>query len=185
MRPMDVEDEVSEAEESDDAAALAAETEDEAAAAEAVAADLVQLQSERDEFLETLQRVRADFENYRKRVLREQTELVERATERLLGELLPVLDSFELALANLPEDAEADRVRKGVELVFAELVAALEKHGLEIIHADGVPFDPTVHEAVLQEGQGDREHPVVAETMRTGYKLKGRLLRPSMVKVQK
>ncbi len=93
--------------------------------------------------------------------------------------LLPVLDSFELALGTL-DDAE-DKVRKGFELVYAELLGSLEKAGLERIETDGKPFDPNVHEAVrFEDGDGD---PMVAETMRPGYRLKGRVLRPAMVKV--
>jgi len=130
---------------------------------------------------EAAQRVQADFENYRKRVLREQTEIRERATEGLVGQLLPVLDSFELALGILG-DAE-EKVRKGVELVYAEFLGVLERAGLERIETDGAPFDPNVHEAVLSEdGDGD---PVVAETMRGGYRLKGKVLRPAMVKVSR
>jgi molecular chaperone GrpE len=90
-----------------------------------------------------------------------------------------VLDSFELALGQLGD--VDDNVRKGVELVFAELLGVLERHGLERIDAAGVPFDPNVHEAVSQEG--DEGEPVVAEIVRTGYRLKGRVLRPAMVKV--
>ena len=137
------------------------------------------LERERDEFRALAQRVQADFENYRKRVLREQTAVVERANEVLLEALLPVLDSCELALTSLGDADE--KARKGVELVYAELLGVLEKAGLERIDTDGKPFDPNVHEAVLQD-DGDGE-PVVAETMRTGYRLKGRVLRPAMVKV--
>jgi len=152
-------------------------TADETAAA--VEQDLDDLMRERDDLRALAQRVQADFENYRKRVLREQTAVVERATEGLVESLLPVLDSFELALGTL--DGADDKVRKGVELVYAELVAVLEKAGLERIETDGTPFDPNVHEAVLQdEGDGD---PMVGETMRTGYRLKGRVVRPAMVKV--
>jgi molecular chaperone GrpE len=141
--------------------------------------DVEQLVAQRDEFREAAQRVQADFENYRKRVLREQTENVARATEGLVEQLLPVLDSFELALDTLDEQDE--RVRKGIELVYAQLLSALERVGLERIDTDGKPFDPNVHEAVMhEEGDGD---PVVAETMRGGYRLKGRVLRPAMVKV--
>jgi molecular chaperone GrpE len=137
------------------------------------------LELERDELRALAQQVQADFENYRKRVLREQTSVVERATEALVESLLPVLDSFELALSTLDDSGE--KVRKGFELVYAELLGVLEKAGLERIDTDGKPFDPNVHEAVMQdEGDGD---PVVAETMRTGYRLKGRVLRPAMVKV--
>jgi molecular chaperone GrpE len=96
--------------------------------------------------------------------------------------LLPVLDSFDAALAQLSAETDAG-VRKGVELVFSQLVGVLEATGLERIESDGAPFDPNEHEAVLHEdGDGD---PVVAATMRTGYRLKGRVLRPAMVKVTK
>ena len=142
--------------------------------------ELVALETERDELRATLQRVQADFENYRKRVLREQTALVERSTEGLVGRLLPVLDSLEAALGSV--DA-ADPVRKGVELVHAELLGVLEKSGLTPIEAVGKPFDPEEHEAVMQDdGDGD---PVVREVVRNGYRLKGRVLRPAMVAVSR
>ena len=105
--------------------------------------------------------------------------LVERATETLVEQLLPVLDSFELALESL--EGSDEKVRKGVELVRAELRDVLEKAGLREIDALGTPFDPTVHEAVAQE-DGDGE-PVVSDVFRTGYRLKDRVLRPAMVKV--
>ena len=146
---------------------------------DAIEADLQELSRERDDFRELAQRVQADFENYRKRMLREQTEKIERANESLIDQLLPVLDNFELALANIG-DAE-DKVRKGVELVFADLLGVLEKAGLERIHALGKPFDPHEHEAVAQE-DGDGE-PVVCAILRSGYRLKGRVLRPATVRV--
>jgi molecular chaperone GrpE len=160
----------------------AAVSEEEAAASELEAdlAKLTQLESERDEYLETLRRVQAEFENYRKRVMKEQTALVDRATEGLVEQLLPVLDSLELALKNL-DASDADNVRKGVELVYGQLLGVLEKAGLSRIEAEGKPFDPNVHEAVMQE-DGDGE-PVVTDVLRTGYTLKGRVLRPAMVKV--
>jgi molecular chaperone GrpE len=150
-----------------------------------IEADLMQLtklQSERDELLDATRRLQADFENYRKRVLREQTSIIERATEGLIEQLLPVLDSFELAVRNLEgDDVDIEKVRKGVELVFAELFAVLEKAGLERVHALGEPFDPNEHEAVMQD-DGEQE-PVVGEVFRPGWKLKGRVMRPAMVKV--
>jgi molecular chaperone GrpE len=144
-------------------------------------ADIDLLQRERDDLLETTQRLQADFENYRKRVLREQTALVERAAEGIVEQLLPVLDSFQLALANLDGEVDLDRVRKGIELVYAELIGVLERAGLEPIVAVGAPFDPNEHEAVMQD-DGDGE-PRVGEVLRAGWKLKGRVLRPAMVKV--
>ena len=168
--------------ENEHAAAVA----DEEAAASELEADLeklAQLESERDEYLDTLRRVQAEFENYRKRVIKEQTALVDRATEGLIEKLLPVLDSLELALANLeaPDAEGAESVRKGVELVYDQLLGVLEKAGLSRVEAKGKPFDPNVHEAVMQEdGEGE---PVVTDVLRTGYTLKGRVLRPAMVKV--
>jgi molecular chaperone GrpE len=142
-------------------------------------ADLVAIAKERDEMRLLAQRVQADFENYRKRMLREQTEAIARANESIVEQLLPVPDSLELALSQLGETDE--QVRKGLELVYGELLGVLEKAGLERIDATGVPFDPTVHEAVLQEGEAGE--PVVVDIVRTGYRLKGRVLRPALVKV--
>ena len=109
--------------------------------------------------------------------------LVERATQRLVEDLLPVLDSFDGALGSLAgaDSPEAEKVRDGVMGIRSQFVAALEKAGLERIEADGAPFDPNEHEAVLQDAGAGEPH--VAETMRTGYRLKGRVLRPAMVRV--
>jgi molecular chaperone GrpE len=145
--------------------------------------ELAVLRRERDEYLELARRVQAEFENYRKRMTREQTAIVERATERLVEELLPVLDSFELALLSLEAD---DRVRKGVELVYAELLGVLERSGLARIDPRGQSFDPNEHEAVMEEARPadvPDGPPVVTDIMRTGYRLKGRVIRPAMVKV--
>jgi molecular chaperone GrpE len=147
--------------------------------------ELGRIQRERDEYLDTLRRVQADFENYRKRMLREQTALVERATQGLVDQLLPVLDLFERALESIDADKgdELAKVAKGVELVFTELYAALEKAGLSRIEALGKPFDPHEHEAVAQE-DGDGE-PIVCDVLRTGYRFKGRVLRPATVRVKR
>jgi molecular chaperone GrpE len=158
--------------------------EHEAAAVEEAAAvvesDLAELQTERSELVDTLRRVQADFENYRKRVIREQTTLVDRANERLVEDLLPVLDSFDGALTHAAA-SDTTQIIDGVTSIRSQLVAVLEKNGLERIDADGVVFDPNEHEAVMQDdGPAD---PRVAETMRTGYRLKGRVVRPAMVRV--
>jgi molecular chaperone GrpE len=158
---------------------------DEAAAAELVESDLAQLEGERADLMDMLRRIQADFENYRKRVQREQVTLVERANERLLEELLPVLDSFDGAVASLAGsdagDLDVDKLRNGVVGIHTQLVGVLQKNGLERIEAHGAPFDPNEHEAVMQD-DGDGE-PHVGQIMRTGYRLKGRVLRPAMVSV--
>jgi molecular chaperone GrpE len=167
----------------DDVAAAEAEVEEAEAAVESDLSELSQLEGERNELVDTLRRVQADFENYRKRVLREQTALVERATERLVADLLPVLDSFDGALGSLAgaDSPEAEKVRDGIIGIRTQFMSVLEKAGLERIEADGAPFDPNEHEAVLQDDGAGEPH--VAETMRTGYRLKGRVLRPAMVRV--
>ncbi|MBI2169761.1 MAG: nucleotide exchange factor GrpE [Actinobacteria bacterium] len=148
---------------------------------------LVLAERERDELRDTLQRVQADFENFRKRVMRDQAAHAERAHETLVEQLLTVLDSFELAVLNIPEgelDDTASKLRRGVELVFAELVGVVEKAGLERIEARGKPFNPEEHEAVLRdEGEAGGDGPLVTEVLRTGYRFKGRVLRPAMVRV--
>jgi molecular chaperone GrpE len=164
----------------DDVAAAEAEVDEDAAAVES---DLSQLEGERAELVDTLRRVQADFENYRKRVLREQTALVERATERLVADLLPVLDSFDGALGSLAaaDTPEQEKLRNGVLGIQSQLVGVLQKAGLERMDVDGSTFDPNQHEAVMQDDGAGEPH--VAETLRTGYRLKDRVLRPAMVRV--
>jgi molecular chaperone GrpE len=141
-------------------------------------------QSEAAEYLADLQRLKAEYDNYRKRVLREQTRAVEFATEGLVVRLLEVLDEFELALAAAERDQEAPgRFVHGVHMVYAKLLELLKAEGLERIDAEGAPFDPELHEALLQgEGPEDGES-YVADVLRTGYRLKGRVVRPAGVKV--
>ncbi|MCW3044079.1 MAG: hypothetical protein JWL57_2237 [Actinobacteria bacterium] len=134
-------------------------------------------------YLDDLQRLKAEFDNYRKRIVKEQTGLVERASASLLHRLLPVLDNFELAVASAEESREFDRMLKGIEMVFGELKEVLTAEGLTAIAAKGKAFDPNYHEAALQvDGEEDGEA-YVAEELRSGYTYKGRVLRPSMVKV--
>jgi molecular chaperone GrpE len=148
--------------------------------AEPAGGEFERIAAERDEYLAHLQRTQAEFDNYRKRMLRDQTTHLERATANLIEQLLPVLDSFELALGSGGTDVE--RLRKGVELVYGELLGVLEKAGLERIEAHGKPFDPEEHEAVMHVESDDGE-PGVRDVVRTGYRLKGRVIRPAMVKV--
>jgi molecular chaperone GrpE len=136
--------------------------------------DLAALTRERDDYLENLRRVQAEFENYRKRVMAQQADQAERAAEGLVGDLLPVLDACDGALQH-----GAD----GVEPIFGQLLDTLTKSGLERLDPDGEPFDPNFHEAVMHE-EGDGSDAVVVEVLRPGYTWKGRVLRPAMVKVK-
>jgi len=131
-----------------------------------------------------LQRLQAEFDNYRKRVLREQTSAVELAAQPVLRRLLEVLDDFDLALMHAQDRPDFDRFLHGVELVYAKLLDTLRAEGLERMDAQGKPFDPELHEALMQSGEGEGE-PVVADVLRPGYTLKGRVLRPAGVRVER
>ncbi len=139
---------------------------------------LAALEAERDEHLNDLKRVAAEFENYRKRVLRDQESLVARAHERLVKELLPVLDDLERALAAAEEHEEAT-LEEGVRLVHRELADALAREGLAEIETNGV-FDPHVHEALLSQ-PSDQDVGSVLEVVQKGYRLGDRVLRPARV----
>jgi molecular chaperone GrpE len=134
------------------------------------------------EYRDHLQRLQAEFDNYRKRVLKEQTRAVEMASEPLVRSLLEVLDEFDLALMAAERKPDFDRFLHGVELVYAKLQEILRSEGLERIEAEGTPFDPELHEALMQSGGGDGD-PYVADVLRSGYKLRGRVIRPAGVKV--
>jgi molecular chaperone GrpE len=139
---------------------------------------LAEVEKERDEYLNDLQRVAAEFENYRKRVARDQESLVARAHERLVKELLPVLDDLERALEAAAEHQEA-RLEEGVRLVYRELEEALAKEGLVEIQTNG-RFDPHVHEALLSQ-PSDKDDGAILEVLQKGYRLGDRVLRPARV----
>ncbi len=141
---------------------------------------IAELEAERDGYLADLQRVAADFENYRKRAARDQESLVARAHERLVKELLPVLDDLERALEAAAEHEEA-KLEEGVRLVHRELKEALSKEGLVEIETDG-RFDPHVHEALLAQ-PSDAEEGSVIDVVQKGYRLGDRVLRPARVVV--
>jgi molecular chaperone GrpE len=149
-----------------------------------VAGDLQAAQGEAQQYLDHLRRLQAEFDNYRKRVLKEQTELAELGAMPVARRLLEVLDDFELALMSATDQPDFDRFLKGVELVYAKLVDALKAEGLERMQAEGTPFDPALHEALMQTGDGEGD-PVVADVLRPGYMLKGRVLRPAGVRVER
>jgi molecular chaperone GrpE len=154
-------------------------------AEDAIAADLDKARAEAESYLDDLRRLQADFDNYRKRTLREQTARAASASQALVARLLPVLDNFELAVSAAERSRDFDRMLKGVEMVFGELREVLEGEGLVKIEAEGKPFDPERHEAVIAVEQEDIEPGMVVDTVRAGYELRGKVLRPAMVKVAK
>ena len=142
--------------------------------------DVEALRAERDEYLQHRPPVAADFENYRKRAARDQESLIARAAERLVRELLPVLDDLERALQAAEQHEEA-KLEEGVRLIHRQLAAALRKEGLEEIPTDGT-FDPHLHEALLAQ-PSEAEGGTVIEVLQKGYRLGGRVLRPARVVV--
>jgi len=144
--------------------------------------ELAVARKEAAEYRDHLMRLQAEFDNYRKRVLKEQTRALELAAEPIVRRMLEVLDEFELALMAAEQRPDFEKFLHGVELVYAKLVETLKFEGLERIDAEGKLFDPERHEALMGSGAGDGE-PVVADVLRQGYVLKGRVVRPAGVRV--
>ncbi|MBS3908612.1 MAG: nucleotide exchange factor GrpE [Actinobacteria bacterium] len=137
------------------------------------------------EYLDMAKRVQAEMDNYRKRMLREQEQIVQYATQTVMRELLPLIDNIERALHAAEAGASSASLTEGFELIYTQLNALLAKECVEVIDPLGREFDPERHEAVLQvESEGHAENTVI-EVLQKGYELKGRLLRPAMVKVAK
>lgn len=129
-------------------------------------------------------RLMAEFQNYKKRVAKEKNDIREYATEKLVMELLPVLDNFERALAASAEDDPAGYA-KGMELIFTQMVTELQKSGLTEVEAEGQVFDPTKHNAVMTEENEELESGKVSKVLQKGYALNDKVIRPSMVAVTK
>ena len=136
--------------------------------------DLPAALAQRDEYLALARRVQADFENFRKRTIKQQQDQAAHATSRLVESLLPVLDACDNAVIHGVD---------GVARIHKQLLDALSKAGHEVVPTDGVSFDPNVHEAVIHE-PGDGDEPTIVECLRTGYTWNGRTLRAAMVKVK-
>ena len=132
---------------------------------------------------ERYMRLMAEFQNFRKRVAREKSDIHAYANEKIVGDLLPVLDNFERALDTEGGDLEA--YAKGMQLIFEQLKKALENAGLEEIMAMDETFDPNVHNAVMTESLEEKEDGTVTKVLQKGYKLKDNVIRPSMVAVNK
>ncbi len=161
------------------------ESDEVTASEDAVTQDISELSEaelQRDEYLDALQRLQADFENYRKRVARTSEDAAVRAAGALVTSLLPVLDAFDLAAAHFATTPSEEAT--ALNQSRALLLDTLEKQGLERIAEVGVDFDPQVHDAVAHvEGDGDAGQ-LVDDVMRAGYRWKGSVLRPAMVRVK-
>ena len=139
------------------------------------------LEAQLKEKSDRILRLQADFENFRRRTAKEKEELAAVITQNLLTDLLPLLDNFERAMAVEQTDGEA--FQKGVEMIFTQLREVMDKHGLENIEAEGKPFDPNVHQAVMRVENPDVEDGTITQVLQKGYQAKGRVIRPAMVQV--
>lgn len=156
----------------------------EAEAAQAVTVEAVQAEKERllAEAEDRYKRLYADFDNFRRRSRQEKEELSNVVAQNLILELLPVLDNFERALSSLSEE-EAAGIGSGVSMIYRQLFGALEKAGLSVVEAEGKEFDPQYHEAVLRVEDADQAEGTIVQELQKGYSVKGKVIRPSMVKV--
>jgi molecular chaperone GrpE len=154
-----------------------APVEDEIVAQTGSSAELEAARQERDEYLDALRRLKAEFENSRKRQERERSRILETASERLVVELLPVLDNLDRAL-----EAEGD-IREGVRVTRDQLADILGNEGLLPVASDGQPFDPNVHEAVMGQPSEDHEEGIILQTFQRGYVLNGKPIRVAKVVV--
>nr|WP_281864334.1 nucleotide exchange factor GrpE [Planomicrobium okeanokoites] len=138
-----------------------------------------ELEAEQNKYLRLL----ADYDNFKRRTQKDREISAKFRSQSLLTDLLPVLDNFERALAVEAKSEDAVSIMKGVEMVQKSLLEAVKREGLEEIPAVGEPFDPNFHQAVMQEKDDDAEPGTVLQELQKGYTLKGRVLRPAMVKV--
>ena len=163
--------------EEDEEKAESETAEEEAKKAEEEAKKAEEAESER------YMRLMAEFQNFKKRVAKEKSDIHAYANEKIVGDILPVLDNFERALDAEGGDLEA--YAKGMQLIFEQLKKALESAGLEEIKAMDEPFDPNVHNAVMTDNLEEKEDGTITKVLQKGYKLKDKVIRPSMVAVNK
>ncbi len=141
--------------------------------------------AERDEYLDRLRRLQAEFENYQKRIQREKADWNDRTLESFVTDLLPILDNFERAIESSRESDGESGFFQGVEMIHGELLKYLEGRGVSAIDVVGSRFDPAFCEAVLQVDSADHPDKTVLQEFRRGYELKGRVLRPAQVQISR
>ena len=135
------------------------------------------------ENLDQLLRLKADFENTKKRLQREKEDAIKFANEKLLVEILPIVDNLDRAMASLSEGHDPEKVKQGLKLAQEELHQVLESHGVKVVQALGEPFDPQLHEAVATVDSPEAKEGAVVDEVQRGYLLNGRLIRPSRVRI--
>jgi molecular chaperone GrpE len=153
---------------------------DEAAEEDARYAELVKLAEENQQ---RYLRAQADFDNFRRRTMKEKEELGQYASMKLISQLLPVVDNFERAVAAASVNGDFESLAKGVDMIFRQLEQTLEQEGLKAMNVVGEPFNPEFHQAIMQVESDEHEEGIVLEEVQKGYILKEKVLRPAMVKV--
>ncbi|MTT32501.1 nucleotide exchange factor GrpE [Terrilactibacillus sp. BCM23-1] len=146
-------------------------------------AQLENLAKEKEELNSRYLRAQADFENFKRRSNEEKIQARKFRSQDLVTEVLPVIDNFQRALSVQAESADAENLKQGMEMVLRQLQEALKKEGVEEIEAANQPFDPNLHQAVMQVESSEHESNTVVEVLQAGYTLNGRVVRPAMVKV--
>lgn len=159
--------------------------EDEPVDAEELRAELDKSRAEATEYLDSLQRFKAEFENFRKRMLREQSEFLKLASQGVIGEVLPVIDNFERALDHEGHGDQFDDYQDGMKLVHDQLLEALAKEGLTPVEPIGQLFDPNLHAAVMQEESDEFPEGTVLRVLEKGYILHDHIIRHAKVSVAK
>ena len=152
---------------------------------EALQQELESIQAERDDLLGKLQRVSADYANFQRRVPKQVSDSVAYEKESIIKTLLPMLDNFEHTLQKSHAAESVDIILEGVRMIYDQMVGAMKSHGVEQIHAQDETFDPAQHEAMMRKEDPEREDGVVLEEFQKGYRLNGRVIRPSKVVVNR
>lgn len=148
-----------------------------------LAVKLEEALARQEEFKEALQRERADFSNFRKRIDRERGELRAQIAADTISRMLPVFDDLQRALENVPDDIKDNEWFQGFELIGKKFSAVLDNYGIETINPLGEPFDHNFHEAIGSEDSEEYESGTVIDVLQTGYKMNGKCIRPAMVRV--
>jgi molecular chaperone GrpE len=146
-------------------------------------AQIEQLKAEKEELNNKYLRAQADLQNFRTRVNKEKEQMLKYSSQRAIEALLPVVDNFERAIAASQDAADVETLKQGIDMVFRQLQQVLEQEGVTTVPGVGEPFDPNMHQAVMQEDSSEYESGIIIEEFQKGYKLKDRVIRPSMVKV--
>lgn len=145
--------------------------------------ELAETQAKANEYLDGWQRARADFTNYKKRIERDQAQIYQNAASNTHKRYLVIVDDLERALKNRPQDGEGAAWAEGIELIYRKLLSTLESEGIQPMDAEGTPFDPNLHEAIMSEESDQHESGQVIEVLQQGYMFGDKVLRPAVVRV--